>query len=67
MGTSWIKRHKHEQEGNGRIERDKKRYEEWKAQFCTYNGSTLRWNEDKISRWMEQRRALSISHEEEEE
>jgi hypothetical protein len=54
MGTSWIKRHAHEEPDRRKSEKD--RYNKWKAQFCTMNGNTLVWDDRKVKAWMEARK-----------
>ncbi len=49
MGTSWIKRHAHEEPD--RRKREKARYMKWRAQFTT-NG---KWDDAKVKAWMKER------------
>ena len=55
MGTSWMKRHAHEVNSATRIANEKARYDKWKAQFCTMNGNTPKWDDRKVRAWMKAR------------
>jgi hypothetical protein len=52
MGTSWNKRHNHEEPA--RKAADRKAYAAWKAQFANSSG---KWDESKVQKWLKKRRA----------
>ncbi len=52
MGTSWMKRHRHETDEFKTAE--KKAYSKWKSSFTDAYG---KWNEKKVQAWLKEYRA----------